>query len=137
VTACDTPVLSEASQLGMAAAVATRLDVNGPPSHGAYLFVNLHGDWCPADVLLAPIWNHGGYCESNYELRWEPERTDSGAELHVVAERICYMPLDQAEIAAGESDIAMSECQHIRYRITGNLLTKISEFEADSRCNTR
>lgn len=135
--ACDTPVLSATSDLGMAAAVSTQLNVGGPPSHGAYLFVHLQGGWCPADILLEPTWNHGGYCESDYELRWESGRVDSGVELHVISERICHMPLDQEEIAAGESDIAMSECRHIRYGISGTLLTKISEFETEGSCKSR
>ena len=127
-------MLSVASELGLAAAVATRLDVDGPPSHGAYLFAHFDEGWCPVDVLLEPAWNHGGYCETQFLLRWERARTESQVELNVLSERICRMPLDQEEIAAGESDIAMSECWHVRYGLTGNVLTKQSAFESEKPC---
>ena len=134
---CDTPVLSAASGQGMAAAVAAQLQVDGPPSYGAYLFIHLQQGWCPADILLEPAWDHGGYCESQHAFRWEAGATDSGAELHVVSERICHMPLDQEEIAAGESDIAMSECRRTQYGLAGNLVTIISQFDTEGPCQSR
>ena len=55
----------------------------------------------------------------------------------MVSERICHMPLDQEEIAAGESDIAMSECRRTQYGLAGNLVTIISQFDTEGPCQSR
>jgi len=132
---CDTPILSPVSKYGSAASIVTRVNIDGLPSHGSYLFIRFEQGWCPSDQLLEPTWNHGGYCETQFQLRWNPGRNDSFRELHVLSERICHMPLDQEEIAANESDIAMIECQHDRYLLNKNELTKISEFETEMPCH--
>lgn len=134
---CEPPVIAAAHEFGSVAAVAARLAVDGPPSHGAYLFVHFKNGWCPADQLLEPVWNHGGYCEAQFRFRWKAGTTANEILLLVMSERICHMPLDQDEIAAGESDVAMSECLNARYRVVENGLRKLSETASDGPCPFR
>ncbi len=137
VVMCAAPVVSAASRFGPVAAVATELAVDGPPSHAAYLFAKFPGGWCPVDQLLEPAWNHGGYCETRFQFKWEAGSTADEATLSVRSERICHRPLDQAEIAAGESDIAMSECRQARYRAGKKELQKLSESSSEGPCPAR
>jgi hypothetical protein len=97
--------------------------------------VRFEAGWCPVDVLLEPSWNHGGYCESDIRLHWEDKVSDPQVLLDTISERICHMPLDQEEIAAGESDVAMSECRHLRYLMQGEKMTKIFQQETDGTCH--
>ena len=86
---------------------------------------------------MKPTWNHGGYCESRFELSWERGRIGSEVVLHAVSERICHMPLDQEEIATGQSDIAMTECRQVRYGLAEGKLTKLSEVYTELPCQAR
>ena len=131
---CESPVFSVDSELGSAASVAARLEADGTVLHGSFLFVRFEEGWCPVDLLHEPTWNHGGYCETQPQLRWESGGIDSPLELYVESQRICYMPLDQEEIAAGESDIAMSECRQARYAVSGRRLTRLSEISIEGAC---
>jgi hypothetical protein len=137
VVMCAAPEVSAASRFGPVAAVAAELAVDGPPSHAAYLFAKFPGGWCPVDQLLEPTWNHGGYCETRFQFKWETGSSAEEATLSVRSERICRRPLDQAEIAAGESDIAMSECRQARYRTGQKELLKLSESSSEGPCPAR
>ena len=133
VEACEAPVLSSASDPGTLAAVAARLEVDGPPSHGAYLFVRLPEGWCAADQLLVPAWTHGGYCKAQFGFEWEGAGAD--AILAVSSGRVCHMPLDQKEIAGAQSDVASVECRVARYRVARDKIEKLSESRSD-RCKS-
>jgi hypothetical protein len=131
---CDPPVIAQGDKSIAVAAVAVQLAVDGPPSHAAYLFVNIDNNWCPADQLLDPVWNHGGYCETQFQFQWETGASGDEMLLIVMSERICHMPLDQDEIAAGESDVAMNECVNVRYRVTDNRLERLAETASEAPC---
>ena len=134
VESCEAPVLSAPSALGAAAAVATRLEVDGPPSHGAFLFVRVGTGWRVVDHLLSPAWDHGGYCKTRFRLRWEANPGKQERILDAISERICHMPLDQSEAASKESDIAEQECRHARYSLDGDTLEKLSGVELETPC---
>lgn len=134
VIACETPILSKRSKLGTAAAVTARLEVDGPPVHGAFLFVRFTNGWRAVDQLLEPAWTHGGYCKTRFQLSWERKSTQADAILNTMSERVCHMPLDQEELSARESDIASSECRHARYMLSDNRLMKIAEREFARSC---
>jgi hypothetical protein len=136
VVACETPVVSTSSRFA-AAAIATRLDSDGPPLHGAFLFVRFEKGWYLVDHLLDPAWNHGGYCRTRFELQWGEKSNKSKVNLDALSERICHMPLDQKEIAAGESDIATSECRKAQYELTARKVIKLSKTESDGPCRFR
>ncbi len=134
VAGCDAPVSSAATELGAFAAVAARLEVDGPPSHGAFLFARLGDGWRLVDHLLDPSWTHGGHCKVRFRLKWEGKDARFLATADVLSERVCHMPLDQQELAAGESDVASRECQHARYGVSGNSLTRLSREGSDASC---
>jgi hypothetical protein len=137
VVFCEPPVVSAPSQVGTAAAVAVQLDVDGPPSHGAFLFVRFDKGWRLVGQLLEPAWTHGGYCKSKFQLRWKQKSGKLDSVLDTLSERICHMPLDREEIAAGENDIATSECRRARYGLIDNRLRKTSEAEFEGPCRFR
>ena len=133
---CYSVVFSADSELGSAASLAARLEVDGLVLHGSFLFVRFDKGWCPADLLHEPTWNHGGYCETQPQLSWH-NGIDSPLELHIESQRICHIPLDQEELAAAESDIVMSECRQVRYAVTGEQLTVLSEITIEESCTTK
>jgi hypothetical protein len=135
---CEPPVLASGAGVAAAAAVvAAALDVDGPSAHGAYLFLSVDGGWCPADELLPPTWDHGGYCETRFDTNWQAAAGQQDAELAVSAERICHLPLDQEELAAGESDVALIECRRTTHRLDGDRLILLSELDSDGPCDMR
>lgn len=139
VVGCSEPgPVVPAPQPGVAvAAVAAEIDLDSPPFHGAYLFVRYEQGWCLVDQLLEPVWAHGGYCEADFRLQWERGDSDSAVALNTLSGRTCYMPLDQEEIAAGESDIAMSECRRARYELGKSGLTALSHSNTDGPCSSQ
>jgi hypothetical protein len=137
VVFCEPPLVSAPSKVGTAAAVAVQLDVGGPPSHGAFLFVRFDKGWRLVDRLLDPAWTHGGYCKSRFQLRWKQKSGKLDSVLDTLSERICHMPLDQEEITAGENDIATSECRRAQYGLIDNRLRKTSEAEFEGLCRFR
>lgn len=134
VGACDEPILSAASEFGTAAAVAARLDVDGPPSHGAFLFARLADGWRLTDQLLDPSWTHGGHCKVRFRLKWQGADSQFVATLDTLSERVCHTSLDQQELAARESDVASRECQHARYGFADKSVTRISREGDDEAC---
>jgi hypothetical protein len=132
VVDCDAPVFSAPTSVGYAAAVAANLEVDGPPAHGAFLFVQNKDGWRLTDDLLEPEWTHGGYCKPQFSLRWGGDKSTS--TLTVMAERICYLPLDNEEAAAGESSVASSECRTLNYIATPNGLKRKSATTSYRRC---
>lgn len=122
--ACDAPLHAEAAGPVPVAALPVSLDFDGVPSHAAYLFVRGDSGWCPGHELLAPQWNHGGYCEADFSFEWTVDRAgDDGNRLYVTSSRVCHMPLDQEEIAAGESDVASQGCSRKSFDLVdGRLL---------------
>lgn len=144
--ACEAPVFapspdpeSDAGAVGglRAAAVAAPLEVDGPPAHGAWLFVTANGGWCPADELAAPTWNHGGYCEMRFDMSWQTADGDGGPLLVTSAERTCHIALDQQELAAGESDVALVECRRTTHRFDNGALVRVSQIDSDGSCEMR
>lgn len=135
VTACEPPAMVTGSDRGSALAVATGLEVDGPPSHGAFVLTRLAQGWCAADMLLPPAWTHGGYCSARFDLT--VESAGRAPVLALRSERICHIPLDQKEKAAGQSNIAASECRQARYRVDGGRLEKLSEAESEGPCKRR
>lgn len=135
VVDCDAPVMAQGSGAGTAAAVAARLSVDGPPSHGAFLFARVGDGWRLVDQLLDPAWTHGGQCNVRFRLEWKPGEGSASDTVDAMSERVCHMPLDQQELAAGESDVASRECQHARYGFTNNKVTRLSREGSDSTCD--
>ena len=134
VESCEAPVLSVSSVLGAAAGVATRLAVDGPSAHGAFLFVRFGQQWRVVDHLLSPTWDHGGYCKTRFNLRWEASPAMADPILNAISERTCHIPLDQSEMTSKESDIAEQECRHARYALHGDVLKKLSAVEISMPC---
>jgi hypothetical protein len=134
VNNCAPPVLSEPSELWAAAAVGADLEVDGPPSHGAFLFVRSEEGWRLIEPLLDPSWTHGGSCDAKFQLRWEAKGAQFEAILDTQSERVCHMPLDKEEVAAGESDVAFTECRHARYGFRQNKLEKLLAEGSNETC---
>jgi hypothetical protein len=134
ISSCDAPSVSTPSQFGSVAAVAARLEVDGPPSHGAFLFARLDDDWRLVDQLLDPAWTHGGFCEVRFRMRWEGKERTFDATLDTLSERVCRMSLDREELSARESDIASRECRHARYGLAAKRLSRLSREESDEPC---
>jgi hypothetical protein len=135
IEACEASVLPSDAHTHSAAAVPVRIQVDGPPSHAAYLFVHVPGGWCAADQLLPPAWTHGGYCETRIAFG-EPGAEPDGV-LSVTSERVCRMPLDQREIAARQSDVASSECRRASYRLVSSGIEKVSQSDSQGACGGR
>lgn len=135
VQRCDAPIASMPSRWGAAAAVAARLEVDGPPSHAAFLFLNTGSGWRLVDQLLAVAWTHGGDCRTRFKLLWAAGGggRDEG-RLMTASERICTMPLDRAEAAAGESDVASTECRRARYVVRAAHPSRIAAADSDLAC---
>ena len=133
IVTCETPVIADASEFA-AAAMAATLEIEGPSSHGAFLFVRFQNTWRVTDHLLEPAWTHGGYCRTRFKMDWDLKGAKSELILETQSERICHMPLDQKEMSAGESDIATSECHQARYRFAEGRLRKLSESDTDGPC---
>ncbi len=134
ISECSRPVFSTSSQFGTAAAVSARLDVDGPPSQGAFLFLRNGQSWHLVDVLFSPAWTHGGSCETRFQFQWGGQNDKSTARLSTYSERICHQPLDQAELASGESDTASHECQYAEYQIRMTTIKRLSKVEKDGPC---
>ena len=131
---CEAPVQAPASEFGAAAVAADVTVVKGPPSHGAFLFVRLDREWRLTDYLLVPAWTHGGSCDTRFQLRWQGREGSYAAVLDSLSERICRMPLDAKERAAGVSDVASTECRHTRHGLAGRKLTRLSSEESAKVC---
>ena len=136
VSTCEKPVLSKMSDDGEAAAVSALLDVDGPPVHVSFLFVKGKQGWCPVDQVFEPTYVRGGYCKTEFHLRWEAGAGNMPPLLTLIGHRRCHEPLDKDEIAAGESDIAEDSCRVSRYEVdrAQNLVRKISTVETAQAC---
>lgn len=131
---CAAPVQGPASEVGTAAVAAHLTLVKGPPSHGAFLLTRVDKGWRLTDTLLAPAWTHGGSCDSRFQLRWDGKQGASDAVLDTLSERICRMPLDAKEQAAGVSNVASTECRHTRYGLARKTLTRLSSETSSKAC---
>lgn len=134
VNSCSSPVLSDPIGDVTAAAVAAELEVDGPPSHAAFLFLRSDEGWRLMDPLLDVSWTHGGHCDARFQFRWEAKDAGFEAILDSQSERICRMPLDQDELAAGEPDIASVECKHARYGLRQTKLEKLLSETSEKKC---
>lgn len=116
-----------------AAIVSTDLEVDGPPSHGAFLLINGPAGWCPADTVHPPVWNQGGVCRVEASLDW---RSHAGAqsELAIQSERVCHMALGQEELATGESDVVFVECRRASYLVDATGAHRVSQALGDGPC---
>lgn len=136
VQSCGAPVASARSALGQAAAVPAYLEVrDGPPSHGAFLFVHTGDGWRLMDAVLEPAWTHGGQCDARFALRWAG--ATAAPRLRVMAERTCHVPLDAAERSSGTSSVASRECRTLRYGTGEAGLRRLGAGTADGRCSFR
>lgn len=134
---CDPPSLPSSDGSVAVAAVAVSLDHEGVPSHAGYLFVRGDPGWCPGYELLAPQWNHGGYCEADFSFEWlTPRDGDGDTRLSITSSRVCYMPLDQGEIAGGESDIASQDCSRTAFDLVNGQLLPVARLDDESNCQT-
>ena len=136
VKSCERPVFSGASSLGEAAAISVTLDVDGPPVHVSYLFVKGAQGWCPVDQVFEPTYVRGGYCKTQFNLRWEGESDKITPLLTLIGHRSCHEPLDRGEIAAGESDVTEEACREARYEVdkAQNVVRKVSKTETGEAC---
>lgn len=135
VIGCEAPTTYAVNGRIPVAAISAELDLDGIPAHGSYLLSKTEEGWCPADVLLEPDWTHGGYCEAEIRFDWvSAAATGSENELSVVAKRACHMSLDQAEIAAGESDLASEACVHSQFRWVDKRLQKTHPLGQEDGC---
>lgn len=117
------------------ATMGVELESDGPPSNAVFVLVQDEYGWCPAAVLLEPLWQHGGYCESAVEYRWPKTVEKNDAYVTIQAERVCHMPLDAAELETGVSDVAEHECVTARYEIRDGSLHQLSVSQADGACS--
>jgi hypothetical protein len=134
ISACDEPMDFDVADFGSIALVSAHLTLEGPPTHGVFMFTESADGWCLADLLLEPVWTHGGYCAIDARVESKPGKLEQEAELTIETERVCHMILDESELVAGESDIAMSECREIRYAIKNSTLEKVSDSDIGSFC---
>ncbi|PXW80873.1 hypothetical protein C8R34_1446 [Nitrosomonas sp. Nm84] len=135
IEACDEPVVAPSGyDFGRLAVMAADLVIDGPPSHGAFLFAHTADGWCAIDQLLASTWKHGGYCRVSIHFE---QGGSADVITTITSERICHTPLDQSEIAAEESDIATIECTHVRYRNSAGGNEKLSETRIDGACEDK
>jgi hypothetical protein len=139
VTLCERPVFSGPSNVGEAAAMSVTLDVDGPPVHVAYLFVKGVQGWCPVDQVFEPTYVRGGYCKTQFDLRWEQSSVEQSSRLILLGQRRCHEPLDKSEMAAGESDVTEEVCREIRYTVdrAPHVVRKLSEAEAGQACQSQ
>jgi len=133
ITSCNPPAAqatlsAAAAPIEALAVIAVDLQQGVTPSHAAYVLTKDARGWCPTVELLAPLWRHGGQCETT--VRIGPE----GAGAAVRAERICRMPLDRGERDAGVSDVAEQECVEARYALAGGALKQQSRRQSDGAC---
>lgn len=136
--ACDAPQFPAAAGPIRVAALPVSLDLEGVPSHAAYLFLGGDPGWCPGHELLRPQWNHGGYCDSVFAFEWTTAQVGEGdTRLSVTSSRVCYMPLDQKEIAAGESDIASQECSRSTFDLVDGRLQPGERIDDESMCRAQ
>ena len=134
---CDPPSRPSSDGPVPVAALAVSLDHEEVPSHAAYLFVRGDTGWCPGHELLAPQWNHGGYCDSDFSFEWMTAQDGQGdTRLSITSSRVCYMPLDQEEIAAGESDIASQDCIRTAFNLVNGKLLPVAGLDDESNCQT-
>lgn len=128
--ACDDPIyLDGGSGARKYAVLAADVLIDGPPSHAVFLFSGEGDGWYLADVLMGPIWTHGGYCKVDVRLEFDGPRDV------VVAQRTCAMPLDRDEIVAGESNVAVIECAKSYYDISsGPRKKRLSQVRFEGNC---
>jgi hypothetical protein len=136
---CDDPVnmgdpFFKDGQIKTLATMNVELELNGPPSHALYLFLKNDRGWCPVAELLEPLWQHGGYCESDVQFKSLDDMQASGGGMILSVERICHMPLDSEEIESGVSDIAEHECVENVYAFSGAGILQLSSSRKDGGC---
>lgn len=111
-----------------------QLQLDGPSSHAAYLFVRTGNGWCPADQPLEPLWLQGGYCEVGAAARWIAA-SGGAAELTLASERRCRLPIDADEAEAGVSDIGEQECVRSRYTLAAGGVRLLSRNSSAGPCS--
>lgn len=139
-TSCDPPSAivkapSADTPIKALATIGVELELDGPPSNAVFVLAQDEYGWCPAAVLLEPLWQHGGYCESVIEYKWPKDSEKNDMHVMIQAERVCHMPLDAAELETGVSDVAEHECVKVHYEIRDGSLHQLSASQADGACS--
>jgi hypothetical protein len=133
---CEAPgFLALPSGAHLIAVVSIEVEIEGPPSHASYLFVRGEQGWCPAATVLEPLWQHGGTCEADIEASGvDSEHRSPAGGLLLRAERICRIPLDQAEMSTGESSVVEHECVTSKFDWNNGGLKLRSANRSDGKC---
>jgi hypothetical protein len=123
--ASDAP--ADSGLLGLGFVTATG-ELAETPAEGTFLFARTARGLCLADRVLNMEWFHGGHFENKIETRWE------GNKLHIEAQRLKRIPIDQSEPYEPGADVDWIACEHLVYEAKDGKLKRLTADSTDTAC---